>query len=258
MKWTTTGWNWLAVVMAVVVVLAGASLATAEAPKVSTFAPAEDLVGQVDYYLGRVEEAVATEADYKDAEGKITRDANTLVLIALALGLHDTDNKYKAAAPAMVKAAQQIAAAKDYASAKSAVADLKKATEGGAAAGELKWDKVASLEALMKQVPMINTKLKRNLRRFASKAKESAGDTATLAVIAQGSIANADETDKPTEVKKWHDFCVQMRDAAAAMNAAIHAGDEDAAKKQMKAMTQSCDDCHAVFHPEGSTEAEEK
>jgi hypothetical protein len=257
MKWTTIGWNWLAVSLVGVAVLAQAGLVSAEAPaapKVSTFAPAEDLVGQVDAYLGRLEEAVGSEADFKDAEGKIARDANTLILVSLALGLHDTDNKYKAAAPAMVKAGQQVAAAKDYAAAKAAVAELKKAAEAGAASGELKWEKVATLSALMKQVPMINTKLKRNMRRFSTKAKESAGDTATLAVIAQGSMANSDETKKPGEVKEWYKYCEQMRDAAAAVNAAIHAGDQKAADKQMKAMTKSCDDCHAVFNPETAGE----
>lgn len=253
MKWTTPRWNWLVVVMAVVALFAIAGLAMAEppaTPKVSTFAPAEDLVGQVDYYLERLGESVATEAEFKDAEGKIERDANTMALLALALGLHDTDNKYKAAAPAMVKAAQDTAAAKDFTAAKQAVDNLKKAaTAGGGAAGELRWEKVASLEALMKQVPMINTKLKRNLRRFSKKAQESAGDTAALAVIAQGSMANAADTEKPNEVEKWYAYCVQMRDAAAALNAAIHAGDEKAADTQMKALTKSCDDCHAIFHP---------
>lgn len=253
MKWTTPRWNWLVAVMASVAVFAFAGLVTAEPPvmpKVSTFAPAEDLVGQVDYYLERLEESVANPADYKDAEGKIARDSNTVILLALAMGLHDTDNKYKAAAPAMVKAAQEVASAKDYDAAKKAVGDLKKAAAGGASAGQLQWEKVASLEALMKQVPMINTKLKRNLRRFSRKAQESAGDTAALAVIAHGSMANAGDTKKPNEVEKWYAYCVQMRDAAAALNAAIHAGDEKAADVQMKALTQSCDDCHAVFHPE--------
>ncbi len=253
MKWTTPGRNWRVAVMTVVAVFAFARLAMAEppaAPKVSTFAPAADLVSQVDAYLERLEESVANPADFKDSEGKIQRDANTIILVALALGLHDTDNKYKAAAPAIVKAAQEVAQAQDHAAAKTAVENLKKAVAGGAATGELKWEKVASLGALMKQVPMINTKLKRNLRRFAKKAEESAADTAVLAVIAQGSMANAEETKKPNEVEKWYAFCVQMRDAASALNAAIHAGDEKKADAEMKALTKSCDDCHAVFHEE--------
>ena len=41
-----------------------------------------------------------------------------------------------------------------------------------------------------------------------------------------------------------------MRDDAGAVNAAIHKGDEAAADEAMKKLAQSCDDCHAVFHPE--------
>jgi len=253
MMWTTPPWKCLVAVMVTVALFSCVAVAMAEppaAPKVSTFAPAEDLVGQVDAYLARLEESVANPDAYKEAsEGKIARDANTMALISLALGLHDATNKYKAAAPAMVKAAQMIAAAKDFAAAKAAVDKLKKASEGKAG-GELKWENVASLESLMKQVPMINTRLKKNLRRFSQKAKESAGDTAVLAVIAQGSMANVEETKKPSEAAKWYEFCAQMRDAAGALNKAIHDGDEKAADKQMKAMTTSCDDCHAIFHQE--------
>lgn len=259
MKWTTSR-NWLVAMMATVSMFAWAGMAMAQAPaapKVSTFAPAEDLVSQLESYVGRLEESVANQAEYKDNEGKIARDANTVALIGLALGLHDTENKYKAAAGAIVKASQQIEAAKDYDAAKAAVASLKKATESKAA-GELKWEKVASLPALMKQVPLVNTKLKRNLRHFVKKAKakeDAAGDTATLAVIAQGSMANASETKKPTEVQKWCEYCAQMRDAAGALNKAVRAGDKAAADEQMKAMTKACDACHETFEV-GKTAAE--
>ncbi|MEN6498762.1 MAG: hypothetical protein ABFD16_31025 [Thermoguttaceae bacterium] len=252
MKWTTPRY-WLVAVMSVVAVFAlvGSTMAQAPAaPKVSTFAPAEDLVSQLEDYIGRLEESVANAGEYKDNEGKISRDANTVALIGLALGLHDSDNKYKVAAGDIVKAAQQIEAAKDHAAAKAAVENLKKATESKAAAGDLKWEKVASLPALMKQVPLVNTKLKRNLRHFVKKAKakeDAAGATATLAVIAQGSMANASDSKKPNLVKEWCEYCARMRDAAGALNKAIHAGDKDAADAQMKVMTKACDDCHETF-----------
>ena len=40
-----------------------------------------------------------------------------------------------------------------------------------------------------------------------------------------------------------------MRDYAGEVNAAIRKGDRPAADKAMKKLSQSCDDCHAVFHP---------
>jgi hypothetical protein len=221
------------------------------APKVSTFAQADELIAQVDSYLDRLTEATASETQYKEDAGKVAKDGNTLALLAVALGVHDTDNKYKPAAAALLKAAQGIAAAKDYAAAKAGVDAAKKAVAAPAGgADSVKWEKVASLKELMEQVPLINSRLKRNLKKFSTRAKDSLGDTATLAVIAQGSMANAGDTAKPTETAKWYTFCAAMRDAASAMNAAIKAKDEKAAEKTLKALTQSCDDCHAVFHAE--------
>jgi hypothetical protein len=245
--------GWLAV--AAVACAAGGVAVGAEppaAPKVSTFAPAKDVVSQIETYVARLEESVASEDDFKEAEAKVVKDANTLILLALAAGLHDEDNKAKAAAPAIMKAAEELAKAKGYAAAKAGVAAVKKAldaTDGNPA--ELKWVKSASLPDLMKQVPLVNSRLKRNLRgpKFKSKARDNAGDAATLGVIAQGSIADDSEAKKNNEdVQKWFRLCVQMRDAAASLNKAVHEGNQDAADKAMSALNQSCDDCHAVFH----------
>jgi hypothetical protein len=247
MRWTT----WLLLGTLVGVAALPAVGLAADAPKVSTFAPAEDLAGQVDEYIQGFEEAVKAEGDFADAQSKIAKDANTLVVIVLALGMHDADNPYKAAAPAMVKAAGELAAAKDHAAAKAAVEALKKAaTDKAGGADKLKWEKVASLPELMKAVPLINTKLKKAVggSRFEKKLKESAGLSATLAAIAQGSIANAGDTDKPAEVEKWGKYCEQMREAAAAVNAGIHAKDQKATEAAMEKLTKACDDCHAVFH----------
>ena len=241
------------------------------APPVSTFAPAQDLVLQVQFYLEELEEAVATEGEYNDSVDKIVKHSNALILVALALGLHDTDNQFKAAAPAMVKAARQLAAAGDYAAAKEGVAALQAATastEGSPS--ELKWEKLASLPALMEAVPLINTRLKRYIRdgretKLKKAVDDLAGQTAALAVIAQGSMANSSETDLPNEVGKWLAFCVQMRDAATDVNARVRAFGQDgtsetfqAAKTAMKNLAQSCEDCHALFHPEGETTTEEE
>lgn len=231
----------------------------ATVPKVSTFAPADDLIGRVDYFMNRLECAVQNEEEYNDSKGRIAKDSNTMIVIGLALGLHDEDNNYKAAAPAIVKAARVLAAVEDYAAAKAGVAALQEAVAGKAGgASELKWEKVASLQELMDQVPLFNTKLKRCVkpRRFKKKAKDAAGHAAVIAVIAQGTMANASDTEKPGEVEKWHRFCEQMRDAAAAVNTAVRAGDLDATTAAMKQLGQSCDDCHAVFHEEAESEVQ--
>lgn len=223
------------------------------APNVSTFAPAKDLVSQVAYYLERLDEAVASEQDYNDSLEKISKDANTLIVVALALGLHDEANQHKAAAPTLMKSAQDLAATKDFASAKAAVETVKAtAASQEPAPVELKWEKVADLPELMKQVPLINTRLKRLVKgsRFKSKAEETTGSSAVIAAIAQGTIADTGATNGPEQIQQWYGFSTQMRDAAAAVNVGIHALDEEATAAAMQDLAQSCDDCHAVFHIE--------
>ncbi|MGD0516785.1 MAG: hypothetical protein ABSA26_04550, partial [Thermoguttaceae bacterium] len=91
-----------------------------DAPKLSCFAPAGDLVNQVRDYIKEIETTLASEEEYKDSEGKIGRCTGTLAVIALCLGLHDEPNEYKARAAALIKAAQELAATTDYQSAKKA------------------------------------------------------------------------------------------------------------------------------------------
>lgn len=253
----TTRWGWMLGLLVALVVLAIGSSALAEAPKVSSFAPAKDVASEIEKYIGRLEQATSSEDEYKDAEGRVSKDANTLILLALAAGLHDEDNKYKEAAPALVKAAQEVAKAKGLETTKNAVAELKKAAESKGDPSSLKWEKVASLPDTMKAVPLINNPLKTGLRAsaFKKKASANAGSSATLAVIAQGSMADTSEAKTPEQVKQWQEFCAQFRDAAATVNKAVHDGKQADAEKAMEALTKSCDDCHAVFHKEaGKTE----
>ena len=241
---------WFAVIGAMV---AAGSAASAEPPKVSSYAPVEDLVNQVDQYIKQLEKVVETEEDYNDWPEKLAKDSNTLVIIALALGLHDQPNKYQDSAGALINAAQGVAAAKDYASAKKAVDALKiVAKEKTKCYVELKWEPVASLPELMKQVPLINTKLKMKIKgkNFKKKAKDTAGYTAVLAVIAQGTMADTSATKNDEQIRQWREFSAASRDLAGEVNAAIHKGDKEAADEAMEKLNVSCEDCHAVFKPD--------
>jgi len=218
---------------------------------VSKIAPAADLVTQLDGYIEDLEESVEDEAEYNDSKDKLVKDASTLALIAVALGLHDEENKYRRAAPGLLEAAKKVAAAETYAQAKAAVAALKAALASQGDPSTLSWaNKNASMPALMKAVPLVNTRIKRYMRRFSRYANRVASYSAVLAVIGQGSMPNASDTEKPNEVDKWYAFCAEMRDAAAALNVACHAEDEAAAEKAMAALQKSCDACHEVFHEE--------
>ena len=98
------------------------------------------------------------------------------------------------------------------------------------ASEKLKWEQVASLEELMKQVPTVNATLKRGLtpQRFKTLQKQSAGQAATLAAIAQTVMADTQAVKDPADLDKWYQDCAEMRDAAGAVNAAIHADDQPA------------------------------
>ena len=100
----------------------------------STFAPAEDLAYQVDQYIKDLETITATEDEYKDAIGetnnRVANDANTMAVIALALGLHDQDNRTRPPPPRSSRPPGQLAATKDYESAKKGVARLKEVIAG--------------------------------------------------------------------------------------------------------------------------------
>ncbi len=226
--------------------------AAADVPAVSKFAPAKDLAPQIDSCIKDLERATETEEDYTDSVDKISRNAATLAVIAVALGLHDEENAHKASAGTLFSAAGELAAASDFASAKVAVAGVKAAVASQEASDlELKWEKAAKLSPLMTQVPLLNSKLKRALGRFDSKADDAGTYSAALAVIFQGSIASADETIEPGQAEAWIKLATQARDGMAEINAQIHAGDADAAKATIGELDEAtCTACHDIFKPE--------
>lgn len=247
--------------LGLLMLVVGGAADVPQAPKVSTFAPAEDLVREADKYIDELGKTIAAvesgEEKYDDSKEIIEKDSNTLIIIALCLGKHDQDNKYKANAGALMKAAQELAATKDIQGAKKALAGVKDAAAGKTKANvELKWEKVASLPALMKHVPKINTKLKQAVKpaKFKAKTKDAAGITAVLAAIAQGSMADTSATKSPDQVAQWYKFCEEMRDKAAAMNKSIRAGEVEATNENLLKLGKNCEDCHAVFHPEAKIE----
>lgn len=236
---------------AVVVLSSPALAAPPEAPKVSTFAPAEDLISQIDRYVKELEGAVESQQEFDEA--KVTKLANTLVLLSIAVGLHDSDNQYKASAGAILKAAEALAKVKGYAAAKKGVEAVRASLSGKGS--ELSWGQgnVVDLDSLYKQSQTAMNSLKRHTKgpRFKKSAKETAGMAAVLAVIGQGVMGNPTHPKGDAQAQQWYKFSAEMRDAAAETNKAIHALDASATEKLVKKLNKSCEDCHTVFHKEG-------
>ena len=232
----------------------GAALAAEPpaAPMVSTFAPADELVKQVEVFVGDFESVLANEQEYADKKERLAQNAHTLAVVAVALGLHDSPNALKSSAPALVAAAQKLAKAKDYETAKAALVEVKSAVAGKASSAvELKWNqRVASLGQLMKQAATVDTRLRRNLRRFEQLADENARSATLLAVIAQAAVYDTHEVKDPADLGKWHEMAVEMRNAASAAHQAIKSKDKPAADLAVKRLMRSCDECHAVFQTE--------
>ncbi|MHB8899671.1 MAG: hypothetical protein ACYC6Y_13065, partial [Thermoguttaceae bacterium] len=219
------------------------------APALSTLVPVDDHVGPVDVYMEGLEECVEEEAEFADSVNKMQRRSNSLAVVALAIGLHDQDHPLRKAAPGLIRACQQLSSAKDFSGAVAALAQLKSALNSSGDPSTLRWVKVADMSALMNEVPQINTRMKSYIRKFDRSSALLAGRSGALVAISQGSLANAGDTIAPDKAAEWYKHCVQMRDAASALNRAAHEKDPDTTEKAMDALQQSCEDCHAIFHP---------
>ncbi len=248
-------------VFGISVLAAGFMLAEVPAPeKVSAFAPIDDLTGQVDYYVESLERSVDVPADqYTEAnQDTVSKSAATLAALAMLVSNHDQESPLKSAAPAIFVAARALGAeAKDLQTAKDRVAAIKRTvTAGGGAGGEpLKWQTAGDLEDLMKQVSAINSRLKRgvssrSLKRYADR---TTGYAVTMAAIAQAAMADDSYVGDETEMKQWVQYCIDMRDAAGAVNAAIHQQDEAKVEAAMTMFKKSCDDCHKAFEIDEET-----
>ena len=231
-----------------------AAWARAEGPegkKPSSYAPAKDLRGQVDAFVQKIAEDLANEADYgDDQKSRVTKDAHTLAVLALVLGMHDEVNELKPSAAAVVKAAGKLAAASgDFKQATAALAELKRAIAGAEGVEKLEWKPVADLSQLMKQVPIVNNNLRRTVtgKRFKQSLEVSAGQAATLAALAQASSFDTTYCNGKDAEAKWARLCGEMRDDAAEVQAAIRKGDQDAAKAGLDKLAKTCDACHHVF-----------
>jgi hypothetical protein len=246
-----------AICVATLLSLSGAKLSSAEAAadgaKPSSYAPAADLTAEINTLLGQLDDSLAKKEDFEGPnQSRVAKNGSVLSAVCLTLAMQDGEAPLVKAAPAMVVAAQNLAKADNYDTAKASLDALHKATDGkldGLPTAPREWKTVAPLGLLMKQVPFIQSTLKSNVsgEKFTTKAAVSAPAAATLAAIAQASIADTSAATKPGQAAEWKKLCIEMRDAAGSANQAIHTGNADQKDKALDALKQSCTDCHAVF-----------
>ncbi|MDR3234020.1 MAG: hypothetical protein LBT46_10230 [Planctomycetaceae bacterium] len=236
--------------------------------------PVADLTAQIDEYvtkIGKNIEELDGSTKYKEDAEQIVRDANGLILVTKAAGLAADDSKYKKFAPQIIAAAKKLETAENLEAAQKTFAALKEALEGKGEAGmqPLDWNtKTASLKPVMKAVPNLNSAIKRTSdkesklkKTLEKKSAQLFGGLAALAAIAQGSIANVQDTAKPDAHAEWKKECEQLRDTALKANAAAHAfadgkADYAAFAKAMEDVNNSCHDCHKIFSPENAEKTE--
>jgi hypothetical protein len=222
-------------------------------PPLSKFASGEQLVAEVDLLVASAEKAVADDEAFKQAGENRQREASGLTSILLALALDDQENRYRAAAAGAVPAAAALASAEKLSDAKQALAKLKDLLAKPAADAEKPaWKSVASLGSVMHYTDSRFNLLKRGLagNRFKARAADNARSAAVLAAIAAACREDEDYSDTPENKAKWQALSVEWRDAAAAVAAAVKAGDQAAALEQFKRLDKNCNDCHKAFEIE--------
>ncbi|MDO4569999.1 MAG: hypothetical protein Q4D38_06440, partial [Planctomycetia bacterium] len=213
----------------------------------TAYAPAPVLEAQMTELLENIGKRLEDESEFDENKGAVVREANVVCVFAQVLGLHDQMNAYKLAATNIIDAARTLAASEDYASAKANYDKLMEASKT-TDSKNLAWETpVASLPELMKQVPLVDGKLKSGLRRFR-KTEEMAGQAIMLAAIFQGSTANVAETDDPSKADEWVKLCLEGRNHAYDLYITLDAKDKDAAQKAYDKLAQNCHDCHEIFH----------
>lgn len=223
-------------------------------PPASRFAPADEVDVLVGEYVGKLRETLKDQQAFEAGKPRLKKDANTLAVLAMVAGLHDTPNPVQKSAAEVAHAAVRLAQANDYAAAKSTLEQIESALgQEHGAAEKLTWGKLGSLGQLMKQVTFVHARLKRSARpgpRFEAGAAEAARYATTLAVIGQATAFDTQDVKDPAELGKWFDYCAAMRDSAAQAAAALRQRDAPAAQAALKNLEQSCNNCHKTFRVE--------
>lgn len=242
-----------ALAMTVLVLAAGGS-ATVEPTgdlRPAQYAPIVDLTTQVDTIVKAVEKDLADETDYtEDHQNRIFLNAHTLIALGRTLANHDENHPRKAAAAGLIATAAALAdAVEDYSEAKQSLTNIQKSLAQPAGEAADSDDIVPDLQALMKQVPIVNNSLRRGVmgKRFERMIDHCAGEAVALAAIAQVSMSFTDYCEDDEAHVKWAQICADMRNAAAEVHTAVRKKDLPAATAGLAKIVETCDACHHAF-----------
>ncbi|MBO7726287.1 MAG: hypothetical protein J6S40_07425 [Thermoguttaceae bacterium] len=208
--------------------------------------------------LDRDLEDLSLGGDFSDASGNLMRDANVLVLLAMAIAESDEPGTLKASAPSLLRDGKSLLAAADAASAAAAVKALKADVDSPAGSvAPVRWEKAAQLAPVMsKVVPSLTTEIKRLSKNEktllrAGNVDKVAGASALLAVVAAGSRLSVAETTAPDQDALWKEYCDKFGALSLNVNQAAHAlsdgGAFDDYAAALKELEKSCSVCHAKF-----------
>ena len=127
----------------------------------SQYAPIADVSAQVETIVKAIDKDLADESDYTpDHQNRIFLNAHTLIVLGRTLANHDEEHAMKQFAPGLIAQAAVLAdSVEDYAQARQALAAVKGALEQAAGEGA-DADLAPDLQALMKQVPIVNNSLR--------------------------------------------------------------------------------------------------
>ncbi len=216
--------------------------------KISSYAPAAELISQLDLCVQALAESLTDAEAFESKSKTFAKNSATVVVIAQHLALHDESHDWKESAPALFHAAATLAECEDYDAAQAAFATLQAVVAGESSEAEMPtWDPVVEMEPLMEQVGFLNSKLRRGVRRLKRGKEDIARRSAVLAALSQAVLPDLSFVADDEDAKKWFALCAEMRDACATLHAAAVAGDEDAARTAVNALDQSCKECHDIF-----------
>ena len=206
--------------------------------------------------LDRDLEDLSLGGDFQDAAGNLKRDANVLVLLAMAIGQSGEPGSLKPAAALLVRDGKAILAAADSDAASAAVKAMQ-SDLNASSADPVVWENAVQLSPLMaKVVPSLTTEIKRLSKNEktllrAGNIDKVAGDAAALAVVAAGSRLSVSETAAPGQEALWQEYCAGFCAASLKVNQAARAmagggafADYAAALKELEA---TCSVCHEKF-----------